>query len=92
MYYSSDAGVTWIKSQTNPGSSCCDPTVDWSSDGSIVYQGDLRRSGSSIGVRWSRSLDQGHTWESMKNITTTGSDKEFIIFILLQILQAELEC
>lgn len=78
MYYSTDAGVTWTKSQTNPNSSCCDPTVDWSADGSIVYQGDLRRSGSSIGVRWSRSLDQGVTWEPMKNITTSGSDKEYM--------------
>ncbi|MGJ8664569.1 MAG: sialidase family protein, partial [Marinicella sp.] len=75
MYYSSDAGETWTKSQTNSGS-CCDPTIDWSSDGSIVYQGDL--SGPNIGVRWSRSLDQGVTWESMKVITSSGSDKEFI--------------
>ena len=78
MYYSSNAGATWTKSQVNPNSSCCDPTVDWSSDGSIVYQGDLKRSGSAIGVRWSRSLDQGHTWEPMQDITTSGSDKEFI--------------
>ena len=78
MYYSSDAGATWTKSQTNSGS-CCDPTVDWSSDGSIVYQGDLSIKGRGrIGVRWSRSLDQGHTWESMHAITTGGSDKEFI--------------
>jgi hypothetical protein len=75
MYYSTDAGATWTKSQTNSGS-CCDPTIDWSSDGSIVYQGDL--SGPNIGVRWSRSLDQGITWEPMKSITTSGSDKEFI--------------
>lgn len=74
MYYSSDGGTTWEKSQTN-SSSCCDPTVDWSFDGSIVYQADLS---SSIGVRWTRSLDQGHTWEPMKVITTSGSDKEFI--------------
>jgi len=78
MYYSSDAGASWTKSQTNPSSSCCDPTVDWSSDGSRVYQGDLRRSGSSIGVRWSVSTDQGVTWGPMQNITTSGSDKEFI--------------
>lgn len=75
MYYSSDGGATWTKSQTN-ANSCCDPTIDWSSDGSIVYQGDL--SGPNIGVRWSRSLDQGVTWEPMKAITTSGSDKEFI--------------
>jgi len=78
MYYSTDAGVTWTKSQTNPNSSCCDPTVDWSADGTRVYQGDLRRSGSSIGVRWSVSTDQGVTWGPMQNITTSGSDKEYM--------------
>lgn len=74
MYYSVDAGVTWTLSQIN-ASSCCDPTVDWSSDGNIVYQADLS---SSIGVRWTRSLDQGVTWEAMKVLTPSGSDKEWI--------------
>lgn len=74
MYYSTDAGQTWTKSQTN-ASSCCDPTVDWSSDGQIVYQADLS---SNIGVRWTRSLDQGVTWEPMKVLTPSGSDKEWI--------------
>ena len=80
MYYSSNGGATWTKSQTNPSQSCCDPTVDWSADGSIVYQGDLQRDNSNnIAVRWSRSLDQGHTWEAMKQITGLGGhDKEFI--------------
>jgi hypothetical protein len=74
MYYSTDSGLTWTKSQTN-ASSCCDPTIDWSLDGSIVYQADLS---SSIGVRWTRSLDQGVTWEPMKVLTASGSDKEWI--------------
>ena len=79
MYYSSDAGLSWTKSQTNPSSSCCDPTVDWSSDGSIVYQGDLRRVGSDISVRWSKSLDQGVTWGPMQSITDLGGhDKEYM--------------
>lgn len=77
MYYSQDGGLTWTFSQINENSSCCDPTMDYSADGSIVYQGDLRRAGG-IGVRWSRSLDQGVTWEPMQDITTTGSDKEWI--------------
>ncbi len=74
MYWSDDAGVTWTLSQVNP-SSCCDPAVDWSSDGSIVYQADLA---SDTAIRWSRSLDQGHTWEPMNNQTTGGRDKEMI--------------
>ncbi len=74
MYWSDDGGVTWTLSQVNP-SSCCDPAVDWSSDGSIVYQADLA---SDTAIRWSRSTDQGHTWAPMQNQTTGGRDKEMI--------------
>jgi hypothetical protein len=74
MYWSDDGGVTWNLSQTNP-SSCCDPTIDWSSDGSRVYQADLS---SSIGVRWAVSTDSGQTWGPMQVLTASGSDKEFI--------------
>ncbi|MDH5409191.1 MAG: glycoside hydrolase [Gammaproteobacteria bacterium] len=74
MYYSNDGGVSWNFSQTN-SSSCCDPTVDWSSDGSKVYQADLS---STIGVRWAVSNDKGQTWGPMQVLTTSGSDKEFI--------------
>ena len=74
MYFSSDGGVTWQFSQTNP-SSCCDPTIAWSSDGSRVYQADLS---SSIGVRWAVSTDKGQSWGPMQVLTASGSDKEFI--------------
>lgn len=74
MYYTTDGGLTWTRSQVNP-SSCCDPTIDWSADGSIVYQADLS---SSIGVRWAVSNDQGVTWGPMQVLTPSGSDKEFI--------------
>ncbi len=74
MYYTTDGGLTWTRSQVNP-SSCCDPTIDWSSDGSIVYQAELS---SSIGVRWAVSTDQGVTWGPMQTLTPSGSDKEFI--------------
>ncbi|TDR23652.1 sialidase family protein [Marinicella litoralis] len=74
MYYTQDGGLTWTRSQVNP-SSCCDPTIDWSSDGSKVYQADLS---SAIGVRWAVSNDQGQTWGPMQVLTPNGSDKEFI--------------
>ncbi len=74
MYYSYDGGVTWNFSQINP-SSCCDPTIAWSSDGSKVYQADLSNT---IGVRWAVSNDKGQTWGPMQVLTTSGSDKEFI--------------
>ena len=57
MYYSSDAGATWTKSQINPNS-FCDPAVDWSSDGTIVYQTDMSDDGNmNNGIRYARTLD-----------------------------------
>ena len=76
IYYSTNSGATWTKSQTNPNS-CCDSTIDWSSDGSIVYQADMS-GGQDNGIRYSRSIDQGVTWSALQHITQTGSDKEFI--------------
>lgn len=29
MWYSSDSGLTWTRSTSNLGASCCDPTVGW---------------------------------------------------------------
>lgn len=78
VYYSSDAGATWTKSQVNLNS-CCDPAVDWSSDGTLVYQTDMSDDGNeNNGIRWARSTDQGHTWSALTNITNTGSDKEYL--------------
>ena len=74
MYYSDDGGQTWTIQGVFPGT-CCDPTVDWSSDGTIAYAGALSNG---IGVNVYRSTDFGHTWSSPVILTTTGSDKEFI--------------
>ena len=80
MYYSTDSAQTWQISQVNPAPSCCDPTIDWSSDGSRVYQAELFNCGfGGCGVRATYSTDQGVTWQPFFDIVDDGaSDKEFI--------------
>ena len=75
MYYSTDGGDNWTIQGVLP-STCCDPTIDWSSDGSVAYAGAL--SSPTIGVSFWRSFDGGQTWVDRVNITSSGSDKEFI--------------
>jgi len=80
MYYSADGGATWgIGEQGSANgvldSTCCDPTVGWSSDGTIGYAATLS---SSIGVSFYTSTDFGVTWSSPKILTVSGSDKEFL--------------
>lgn len=84
MYYSSDGGVTWNMSTLPLGSTCCDPTVEWSSDGRFAYAGAL---GNNFGIWFYRSSDNGQTWTDLNNITpgdprrelaNSGSDKEFL--------------
>ncbi|NNF17943.1 MAG: hypothetical protein HKN70_14460 [Gammaproteobacteria bacterium] len=74
MYYSANGGDTWTIQGVLP-STCCDPTVGWSSDGSVAYVAALS---SPIGVSFWRSLDQGVTWQDRVDITPSGSDKEFL--------------
>lgn len=74
MYYSTDGGENWFIQGVLPDT-CCDPTVDWKSDGSIAYAAALS---GSIGVSFWRSFDGGQTWEDRFNLTAGGSDKEFI--------------
>ncbi|NNF66894.1 MAG: hypothetical protein HKM98_05245, partial [Gammaproteobacteria bacterium] len=75
MYYSTDGGLNWTVQGVLPNT-CCDPTVDWSSDGTVAYVGAL--SGGAIGVSAWRSFDGGQTWVDRDDLTTGGSDKEFI--------------
>ncbi len=83
MYYSTDGAQTWTFSQLNPGGSCCDPTVDWSTTDVIpqrVYQADLSSCGfGGCNIRASYSEDGGQTWAPMIDIDADqANDKEFI--------------
>lgn len=74
MYFSTDGGVTWTIQGVLPNT-CCDPTIEWSSDGSVAYVGALS---GDIGVSTWRSFDGGQTWVDRVDLTLSGSDKEFI--------------
>lgn len=74
MYYSTDGGSNWTIQGVLPNT-CCDPTVDWSSDGTVAYAAALS---GFIGVSAWRSLDGGQTWQNRIDVTPSGSDKEFI--------------
>ena len=42
MWYSTNGGSTWTQSGALPqGNTCCDPTVDWSSNGQYAYTSTL---------------------------------------------------
>ncbi|NND71207.1 MAG: T9SS type A sorting domain-containing protein [Rhodothermales bacterium] len=83
MHYSVDGGVTWTPAAALPlGGTCCDPTIAWSSDGSLVYTATL---GSGVWVY--RSSDDGQTWDDFETDTpgdprrelgTPSSDKEYL--------------
>ena len=74
VYYSADGGQSWASAGVLPNT-CCDPTLGWSSDGTVAYVGALS---GSIGVSFWRSFDDGHTWQDRATLTNSGSDKEFL--------------
>lgn len=88
MHYSLDGGSTWTETILPLGNTCCDPAVDWSSDGQFAYATTLGAcSFFGCGVWFYRSDDGGVTWDGLDNvtpgdprreITNGGSDKEFI--------------
>ena len=82
MSFSSDGGVTWGNSGSLPGT-CCDPAMDYSANGSVVYAASLPSSGSGgcgfslcAGVFW--SFNNGQNWSGPVNASTASSDKEWI--------------
>jgi hypothetical protein len=89
MHFSTDGGSTWTQAAALPlGSTCCDPTVDWSSDGTKAYTATLGGCTAVCNVWVYRSGDGGQTWNDLETVTpgdprrevTTAStsDKEFI--------------
>lgn len=79
MWRSTDGGATWSNAINLPGSTCCDATVGWSTDGTIAYTSSLMSCGfSGCGIDFFRSLDRGQTWAKTASLTTSGSDKEYL--------------
>ncbi|MGB0133102.1 proprotein convertase P-domain-containing protein [Dokdonella sp.] len=74
--YSTDGGVTWFSAGVLP-STCCDPAMEWSADGTVAYAATLPNSG---GLRAGlfRSTDFGQTWGSVILVSSGSSDKEWI--------------
>jgi len=73
-YYSTNGGESWTISGVLP-STCCDPSVGWSANGSVAYVTALS---SSLGVSFWRSFDSGQTWVDRVNVATGSNDKEFL--------------
>ncbi len=85
MHRSSNGGTSWSQAAALPlGGTCCDPTVDWSSDGTKAYAATLGGCGAVCNVWFYRSGDNGATWSDLgadprREITSASiSDKEFI--------------
>jgi hypothetical protein len=87
MHVSSDGGSTWSVAGALPqGGTCCDPTVDWSSNGQYAYAATLGNCVFACNVWFYRSNDGGLTWNGLESTTpgdprreiAGGADKEFL--------------
>ncbi len=87
MFYSTNGGESWSSSAALPGGgTCCDPTVDWSSDGSLAYTATLGNCGGNGCQIWFyRSSNGGQTWNDLPGgtprrtlSTGNGNDKEYL--------------
>ncbi len=87
MHYSTDGGETWNSAANLPGGgTCCDPTVDWSSDGSLAYTATLGNCGGAGCQIWFyRSSNGGQTWNDLSGSPArrtlsagNANDKEYI--------------
>ena len=88
MWYSTNGGSSWTQAAALPlGSTCCDPTVDWSSNGQYAYTSTLGGCGAVCNVWVYRSSDGGATWSDLSSIngdprrevtSSNTSDKQYI--------------
>jgi hypothetical protein len=75
--YSTDGGVTWVTGGVLP-QTCCDPAMEWSVDGTVAYSATLGTVGGGLRATVFRSTNNGMTWGDRRDVSTGGSDKEFI--------------
>lgn len=85
MHYSADGGNTWTQTELPLGGTCCDPTVEWSSDGQYAYTATLGCFIIFCDIWFYRSDDGGVTWNSLEDITpgdprreVASADREFL--------------
>ena len=86
MHYSSNGGASWTQVNLPQGGSCCDPTVEWSSDGQFAYTAALGGCSGGCGLWFYRSDNGGATWNGLETVTPgdprreidSGSDREFL--------------
>ena len=77
MWFSTNGGTSWTQAAALPqGSTCCDPTVDWSSNGQFVYTSTLGGCVSVCNVWVYRSADGGATWNDLATITPGDGRRE----------------
>jgi len=77
MWFSTNGGSSWTQAAALPqGSTCCDPTVDWSSNGQFAYTSTLGGCGALCNVWVYRSADGGATWNDLATITPGDGRRE----------------
>jgi hypothetical protein len=77
MWFSTNGGSSWTQAAALPqGGTCCDPTVDWSSNGQFAYTSTLGGCVSVCNVWVYRSSDGGDTWNDLATITPGDGRRE----------------
>lgn len=75
--YSIDGGQTWTTAGVLP-QTCCDPAMEWSVDGTVAYSATLGSVGGGLRATVFRSTNNGMTWGGRVDVSSGGSDKEYI--------------